>query len=216
MKRLLKHPRFPIVYHYKPRQKHTYIAIESDGTVCLRTPISNMDFLETIVREKEHWIIQQLENMAQREQAVLGETFYYLGVLHTMDSCVAKPLKEAISRLRSVEPRKLQHCYDLFYKQACTYYIPQRIAYFSDMMGLYPEMVSYRKMKRRWGSCDANKQLTFNSAVMKLSAEQIDYIVVHELAHIKYMNHSAVFHRLVQQYCSEARSIEESLRRLRP
>ncbi len=213
---LLKHPRFHIMHSHKPRQKHTYISIENDGTVCIRSPIDNTDLLQKILQEKEHWIAQCLESMLKQEPIVLGETLYYLGALHSVDSDIAKPLKAAISRLRRADSKKLQQCYDLFYKQACTHYMPQRIACFSNCMGLYPSAVSYRKMKRRWGSCDAKKKLTFNSAVMKLSVKHIDYIIVHELAHIKYMNHSSSFHRLVQKYCEEARATEQELRRLRP
>ena len=216
MKQLLKHPRFTIDYRYKPQQKHTYISIEDDGTVCIRTPINNTDILHKMLQQKEYWIDQRLEHIAQKEQAVLGETLYYLGRLHAIDSEVAQPLKAAISRLRSVKPQKLQQCYDLFYKQACGHYIPQRIEHFSYSMGLYPSSIHYRKMKRRWGSCDTNKRVTFNSAIMKLSVEHIDYIVVHELSHIQHMNHSASFHRLVQKHCKEARSIEKELRWLRP
>ncbi len=216
MKQLLSHPRFTIDYRYKPQQKHTYISIEDDGSVCIRTPINNTDTLYTILQQKEQWIMQRLEHITQKEQAVLGETLYYLGKLHTIDSAVAQPLKAAIFRLRSIEPKKLQQCYDLFYKQECIRYLPQRIAHFSSVMNLYPSTVSYRKMRRRWGSCDTNKKITFNSALMKLSVTQIDYIIVHELAHIQHMNHSASFYRLVQTYLQEACTIEQELRYLRP
>ncbi len=216
MKQLLKHPRYHIAYQHKPRQKHTYLSVEEGGVVRIRTPISNPDLLQDLLQQKEQWIMQRLEQMAKRKQAVLGETLYYMGRLHSIDSDVAQPLKAAISRLHSKEAKKIRQCYDTFYKQACESYIPQRTAYFSDCMGLYPTLISYRKMRRRWGSCDANKKLTFNSAVMKLSVAQIDYIIVHELAHLKHMNHSVSFHRLVQQYIKEARSIEQELRWLRP
>ncbi len=216
MKPLLNHPHFYIRHCYKPQQKHTYISIEDDGTVTIRTPINNSDLLQKIVQKKEHWILQRLERMTQRQSAVLGETLYYLGRLYSIDSDIAIPLKRAVSRLRVVNSKHLQRCYDHFYKHACIDYLPQRIAYFSDVMALYPSEIHYRKMKRRWGSCDSKKKITFNSAVMKLSLKQIDYIVIHELAHLQHMNHAPSFHRLVQQYCHNARSIEQELRRLRP
>ena len=215
-KQTLNYRGFTLCYTHKPRQKHTYISIEDNGVVSVRTPIDNMDTLYRIIQKKEQWILQRLNTILSYETIILGETLYYLGTLYAMDDNIAQPLKQAISRLRIAEPRTIQRCYDHFYKHACTCYLPQRIAHFSEQMGLYPSGVSYRKMKRRWGSCDATKALTFNSAVMRLSPRQIDYIIVHELAHIQHMNHSPDFHRLVETHLEGSRSIERELRRLRP
>ena len=79
-------------------------------------------------------------------------------------------------------------------------------------MGLEYNSIKYRKMKRRWGSCSSKKVLTFNTELMKLKKELIDYVVVHELAHLKHMNHSKQFHALVDRYLPSSKVYNAELK----
>ncbi len=216
MKQIVNYSTFTIVHTYKPRQKHTYISIENDGSVSIRTPIKNVDALIEIIQKKELWIKAQLHYINQKPIISLGKEFLFLGEKHTIESEQASKLKILIERLRVQTPEAIQKCYHNFYKQESEIYIPKRVEYFSKIMKLYPQSIIFRKMKRRWGSCDGRKKLTFNSAIMKLTLDQIDYIIVHELAHIKHMNHSRAFHRLVENYLQDAKEIEKALRKLQP
>ncbi len=71
--------------------------------------------------------------------------------------------------------------------------IPQRAAYFAPVVGVTYERISIRAQKGRWGSCSAKGNLNFNCLLMLVPDEVLDYIVVHELCHIKHHNHSADF-----------------------
>lgn len=80
-------------------------------------------------------------------------------------------------------------------------YIEMRVAYYCQLMGeVLPEQLVIRQYKRRWGSCNSRRELTFN--IMLVAAPQwvIDYVIVHELAHLRYLNHSREFWQHVSNY----------------
>ena len=72
-------------------------------------------------------------------------------------------------------------------------FIPQRVAYFAPLMGVTYGRITIRNQKTRWGSCSGKGNLNFNCLLMLTPPEIIDYVVVHELAHRKHMNHSPEF-----------------------
>ncbi len=71
--------------------------------------------------------------------------------------------------------------------------IPQRVRYYADIMGVTYGRITIRMQKSRWGSCSGKGNLNFNCFLMRTPDEIIDYVVVHELCHLKEMNHSPRF-----------------------
>jgi len=82
-------------------------------------------------------------------------------------------------------------------------------------MGLSPSEIRYKSMRRRWGSCDSNGVLTFNVMMMQLSYRHVDYIIVHELAHMHHMNHSKAFHDLVRTILADEKLLRQELKAIR-
>ncbi len=82
-------------------------------------------------------------------------------------------------------------------------------------MNLQPTEIRYKSLRRRWGSCDSNGVLTFNVMMMQLSYRHIDYIIVHELAHMHHMNHSKVFHDLVRTILKDEKLLRQELKAIR-
>ena len=76
-------------------------------------------------------------------------------------------------------------------------YIPLRVEYFASIMGVTPSNVSINQAKTRFGSRNSKKRLNFSCNVMRYPNEAIDYVIVHELAHIKELNHSKRFWAIV-------------------
>lgn len=79
-------------------------------------------------------------------------------------------------------------------------YVPLRVEYFSSIMNLKPTSVKITKAKKRFGSCSSKNSLCFSCFLMNYPAEAIDYVVVHELAHIKHHNHSKEFYELINTF----------------
>ena len=78
--------------------------------------------------------------------------------------------------------------------------IPHKVEYYSSLMNLKPTGVKITKAKTRFGSCSPKNSLCFSCFLMTYPDEAVDYVVVHELAHIKYRNHSKEFYNLIEQY----------------
>ena len=72
-------------------------------------------------------------------------------------------------------------------------FIPERVKYYAEVIGVDYGRITIRCQKTRWGSCSSKGNLNFNCLLMLMPSEVIDYVVVHELCHIKQMNHSKAF-----------------------
>lgn len=90
--------------------------------------------------------------------------------------------------------------------------IPQRVAYFSERMGVDYGRITIREQKTRWGSCSSKGNLNFNWKLVLLPMELLDYVVVHELAHRIEMNHSPEFWLVVEKELPEYREMRSQLK----
>ena len=68
------------------------------------------------------------------------------------------------------------------------------------LMGLRPAGITITGARTRFGSCSSKRRISFSFRLMQYPPEAIDYVVVHELAHLRHMNHSAQFYALIEQY----------------
>lgn len=82
-------------------------------------------------------------------------------------------------------------------KQLAKAVLPEKVARYADIMGLYPTGVKITGATRRFGSCSAKNSLCFAAGLMAYDDGAIDYVVVHELAHIRYKNHGKEFYALI-------------------
>ena len=91
--------------------------------------------------------------------------------------------------------------------------LPQRVAFWSERMGLFPAQVRVTSARRRFGSCSSKGHVCFSWRLMQYPPEAIDYVVVHELAHLRYLNHGPEFYALVERYLPDYRARRAMLRR---
>ncbi len=78
-------------------------------------------------------------------------------------------------------------------------YLPQRVAYYAAQMGVAPTALRITSARTRYGSCSGKNSINFSLFLMEKSDRAIDYVVVHELAHIKQHNHSPAFYKEIEK-----------------
>lgn len=98
-------------------------------------------------------------------------------------------------------------------RRAAAAYLPQRVAFWAQVMGVTPTGVRITSAKKRFGSCSGKNALCFSFRLMQYPTEAIEYVVVHELAHIRHHDHSAAFYRLVAEVMPDYRERAALLRR---
>ena len=76
--------------------------------------------------------------------------------------------------------------------------LPEKVKYFSEIMGVTPKSIKINSAKKRYGSCSGENNINFSLYLMDKDERFIDYVVVHELAHIRHHNHSKAFYSFIE------------------
>lgn len=169
--------------------KHVYLRVLSPNIIEIKTNIYYTLYDAKILIEKK---IDWIENSILRleEKNISEDEFLYLGIRKKLEDYKIKNL-------------------DNFYKKEIVKYLPNLVDEYSKKMNLFPTSISYRKNKRTWGSCNYKNGLNFNILLMKFPIELMEYVVIHELAHIEHKNHSKNFWNLVEKYCPDYKQREK-------
>lgn len=171
--------------------------------------------VEGIIRDKEKWVLAKLHDMEilAKKRRTAGEDknslLRYLGKAYRIVTIVSasSPVRveltgdKALITLPEDDPLLLERALDLWYRWAAEQFFSQRAEFFAKQMGVDYGTIFYRNQKSRWGSCSAKKNLSFNIRLVMAPSEVVDYLVIHELSHLKEMNHSRNFWALVESYC---------------
>ena len=99
-----------------------------------------------------------------------------------------------------------------WYRQQAEQLFVRRVAHFAPLMNVVPRTVKLSEAKTQWGSCTAHGSVRLNVQLIKLPERLIDYVVVHELAHLRELNHSAAFWRVVESVCPDYASLRGELK----
>ncbi len=82
--------------------------------------------------------------------------------------------------------------------------------FFAQLDLAYP-LLKYRKMRSRWGSCSQSAVVLINTELLQAKRSCIDYVLYHELCHLKHFNHSPAFYRLLSEVCADWKSRRDEL-----
>lgn len=208
---------FNVNFFYKSNLKHTYISVDSKKVITVKSSNKSKKFLYELLKSKEKWIEKQFLKLQHCKvlKINLEDEILLFGELFSIDSPEAHSLREKIEISKYITQEKIIRLYNNFYKELSVEYISQRVNFFAQEMNLKYKLLKYRKMKSRWGSCSSQGVLTFNTELMKINKRLIDYVVVHELAHLVHMNHSKEFHSLVEMYLSNSQQLRNELKLVR-
>jgi len=200
-----------IEHQVNTKMKNIYLRIGDDGKVIVKSSRISEKRLLALIDEKEGWITKALSSVAEKPRVRLGEEILYYGEVYPLDY---HPLFENLrNKCEGAQEEKLHRHYQQFYKNEAQRHLQERLDYFAARMDLKPKEMKLRHMKRQWGNCRSNGVITFNINLIQVPKECIDYVVVHELAHMVHMNHSRAFHDLVEQHLPQSREKRALLKR---
>lgn len=161
-----------------------------------------LDFIEKVVNKKRLWIqnkqklVKEKYHQVQPKEFVNGEGFLYLGNtyrLYIVDESNPSFLFDQEFRLSRVYLSKARDLFIDWYKKQAYQKIKERVDWYSNLFGLEYHKFGITDAQKRWGSCSAKGNLHFSWRLIMAPLNVIDYVVVHELAHVERKNHSKEF-----------------------
>lgn len=193
-----------------PRRKTLEIVVDRGGELIIAAPSGLApSLMEDFVREKQFWLYTKLaekEALSQPvrgKEFVSGEGFPYLGKSYRL-LLVAKqdgPLKLEAGRfrlLRSEAQNGRDHFVRWYSGHALSWLCP-RVERWTSRVGVEPNTIEVRELGFRWGSCSGSGKVYFHWAAILLPPRVVDYVIVHELAHLLEPNHTEDFWLCVER-----------------
>jgi predicted metal-dependent hydrolase len=219
---------YEVVYSAR---KTLAVSVMPDGAVVVNAPegVPNLRIAETVER-RAGWILKQQRHFktlerpqSPRREYVSGEAYRFLGRqlrLKVIESSVARVRRSrTILTVETSEPTNHltvgQQVENWFDAHAARIFTERLEVCFSRVAhwGCPIPKLSIRPMKARWGSLTPKGTLTLNRKLIQAPVELIDYVILHELCHLREMNHSAAFYTLLSQVLPTWREHRQALNR---
>lgn len=189
------------------RKKTASIMIERDGSISVLVPEKMKENLITeILDSKEYSIIknQTLWHIAndgkETRPFVNGQTFMFKGQNYTLilkDDAAAEIEFINNTFLLNSSVKDFRAAFELFYKEECKKFLAERYEVYKDKIPVRPKKIEVRQMSTRWGSCTPSGNININWHCIMAPQFVFDYILVHELVHLKYHRHDNDFWQTV-------------------
>lgn len=220
----------PIAYllHYSKKRRTVVLQVRN-GEVVVRAPAgTQVEYLNSLVRQKQDWLLKHLRCFQQSTKPISIDwsqplTLPMQDTTLTVECGVAErsgiaqqhntlflSLSERIKpERRNVAARKLLQAW---YKHQAERWFASRLGYWQPRMQLWATDMRIANWRAKWGYCNHQAEVGFNWRLLMAPEWVADYVVVHELAHIRHLNHSPLFWQLVQQYYPQAEEAKQWLR----
>ena len=204
------------------------VSVEPTGEVVLTAPLHFADArLKQIVRENAAWIVRKLQRMQSSDPPLLprefvsGETVLYLGRSYRLK---VHPDRAAETVLRGgwlhvSVPSGLQKAEHVrtalvsWLRHRAEERLPERVAHWRVRVGVDLPRIVIADQQKRWGSCDRSGTVRLNWRIIQAPMRLIDYVVVHELVHLRHADHGSAFWRALSVVMPDYERRREDLRR---
>jgi predicted metal-dependent hydrolase len=206
------------------------ISVLPDSSVIVRAPyLTPVKSIDRLVREKYGWVLKHRDNYRQLNNTSLiksyatGETHLFRGNEYILK--VEKSEKSYVCfcdnkiEIGAEDPDNAAIIKKLLYKG----YKDQAMVHFPELLTrvlkqhekqmFNPSGLVIRTMKRRWGSCSNRGLITLSTELIKLSDLYIEYVIAHELCHLKHQNHGAGYYKLLSEVYPEWKTVRKELRK---
>ena len=167
--------------------------------------------IEALVRESERWIVRKVAEWSERRVPAIsweaGATLPYLGGALAL-ALATGPRSRAMARdgvlhvvTRDASPEAVHRTVVAWYKGAARTLLEPRTAALAARAGIAPPKLLLSSATARWGSCNSSREVRLSWRLVKAPPDLVDYVICHELAHLRHMDHSAAFWAEVERQC---------------
>jgi len=196
----------------RAKRRTIALIIERDGSLTVRAPKrATLKDIHGFVEEKADWIIRSRAKMQAIiaipvKQYMDGECFPFLGADYELR--LVPPQRPALKFdggfTLSVSARERgEQAFIKWYKTQALTIFTERVNHYAALHGFEPRQIKVNSAKTRWGSCTSKGTINFTWRLVMAPLEVIDYVVLHELAHLKIKNHSPKFWKFVESICPD-------------
>jgi predicted metal-dependent hydrolase len=213
----------PLDYTLVRRRGRRGIGLKVDSSgLTVSAPLSiPLARVEKMVLESESWVLGKLAVWRTRRVPEQrwddGASLPYLGQALTLRLAAARRALAAVdgTELRVAVPapgdEAVRRAVVAWYRRSALVHLAQRAFFFSRLAVLAPPRVMISSANSRWGSCNSRREVRLAWRLVKARPALVDYVVCHELAHLRHMNHSREFWAEVGRLCPDYRGLRDEL-----
>jgi predicted metal-dependent hydrolase len=205
------------------RRRSIGLTIDDRGLIVSVPLRASEKWLQSVLQDKATWVVEKLDGwqtcQPQANRWQDGETIDYLGellVLRVVQGLFVTPIQRLGRELWvfvvNGSEITVEHAVSNWYRQEAEQHFIRRAAQYAPLLKVRPRNVKLSEAKTQWGSCNAQGSIRLHVHLIKLPPRLIDYVVVHELAHLRELNHSASFWRLVESVCPDYAILRSELK----
>lgn len=216
----------------RPRQRYINLRVRADGNlrVTCGPRVPKRDIFG-FIRESEPFIKKSLADLAEfyrrhpPKKVQSGETYLYFGqrltlqIVWTWKPKITVQFRDGQFELLAPTNSSVEERHEAlrkFYKKEGGRYLRRCAEFWAEKMKSYPTSISIRGQTSRWGSCTSKGHVNLNWKLLAVPPEIIDYVVIHELAHLSHMDHSNRFWDLVAKHYPDYKRAKKWLREHEP
>jgi len=196
-----------VILRTNPRARRFIVKVDpSTGEVSVIAPtIRSLDRALDFARKEKDWIAGRLATIPEPVQLELGATIMFRGLEYVIrtgeggrtpvwiDRDAIRPTIRVSGNPEHFSRRVLD-----WMKREARRKIDERVSYYSALLGVRPRRITIRDTSSRWGSCSSARSLSFSWRLILAPPAVLDYVVAHEVAHLRELNHKPRFWRLVE------------------
>ena len=211
-----------------PKRRSIGLRIDERGLTVSMPLRASEKWLHSVLQDKARWVVDKLDNWQSKKSAPQlwrdGETLLFRGESFTLR--VIPSLFAASPQLRGNElvvhavdgdnQAAIEQAVTLWFRHEARRVFEECVAYFAPLMKVSPREIKLSSASTQWGSCTSQGVVRLNWRLVTMPLHLIDYVVVHELAHLVEMNHSAAFWSVVAAACPEYSKCRAELRKWSP
>lgn len=194
----------------RSRRRTVAIVITTDGGLLVRAPLHASDAeILALIKEKESWIrskqalVKEKNSTYQPKQYIPGERFLYLGEHFPLRIVPVQRrsliLDYGYFQLRKASLGRAEQIFARWYREQARIIFTERMTTYSMKAGVSYKSIRITGARTRWGSCSSNGSINFSWRLVMAPLDVIDYVIVHELTHLKVPNHSHKFWQEVSE-----------------